>query len=157
MKVSFSQSPNFSNRIIQPIGIVLHHTAGSFIGSVSWCLNKDAKVSYHCIVDTNGDQAILVDDNKRAWHAGRSSFQGKSDCNSFMLGIAVSGNTYSRTLTKEEVESVAKWCVEKIIKFNMPKDLSTITTHRHISPGRKNDVDERAEKLIKDRIKELLK
>jgi N-acetyl-anhydromuramyl-L-alanine amidase AmpD len=153
----FVQTPNISaNREITPIGIVLHHTDGSFNGSVQWCLNPESQVSYHCIVNTNGDRTILAGDNQRAFHAGRSNFKGRVDCNSFMLGIAVSGNTYNRELTQDEIASISEWCVNKIKKFNMPLDLSTITTHGFVSPGRKNDVSPEAEKQILDRIKQLL-
>ena len=136
------------------MGIVLHHTAGSYLGSVSWCLDPKSKVSYHCIVDLNGDRTILANDTDRCWHSGKSSFNGKKDCNSFMLGIAVSGDTNKRRLTDFEVDSVAKWCVNKIKVYKFSIDM--ITTHREISPGRKNDVSIEAEKQIKDQILYLL-
>lgn len=146
----FKQTPNISKFKIKPIGIVLHHTAGSYIGSVSWCLDPKSKVSYHCIVDLNGDRTVLAKDNQRAWHAGKSSFKGKSDCNSFMLGISVSGDTNTRRLTDFEIHSVAEWCVSKMKSLNINFD--NITTHRDISPGRKSDVSIQAEKAIKDKI-----
>lgn len=154
MKTEIKQTPNISSRKIKPEGIILHHTAGSYEGSVSWCLNPKSKVSYHTIVNTNGDKTILAEDTQRTWHAGKSSFKGKSDCNSFMLGIAVSGDTNKRELTEEEIESVACWCMNKMSIWDF--DLEQITTHREVSPGRKNDVDFRAEKRIKNKIKELL-
>jgi len=128
----------------------LHHSAGSYLGSVSWCLDPKSKVSYHCIVDLNGDRTVLAKDNQRAWHAGKSSFKGKSDCNSFMLGISVSGDTNTRRLTDFEIDSVAEWCVSKMRSLNINFD--NITTHREISPGRKSDVSIQAEKAIKDKI-----
>jgi N-acetyl-anhydromuramyl-L-alanine amidase AmpD len=140
---------------MRPEGIVLHHTAGGYSGSVSWCLNAKAKVSYHCIVNTTGERTVLVPDNVRAWHAGVSSFKGKANCNNFLLGIAVSGNTNERELTDQETESVAEWCIRKMKSYNF--GLDSITTHRAISPTRKNDVDQRAEKRIKDKIIDLLK
>jgi N-acetyl-anhydromuramyl-L-alanine amidase AmpD len=151
-------TPNVSRNVrIVPIGIILHHTGGSYAGAVSWCLNPTSQVSYHCIINTNGDRTILAGDNQRTWHAGRSSFNGRSDCNTFMLGVAVSGDTNQRELTDDEIDSVAMWCADKIKQFNMPRNLSTITTHRQVSPGRKNDVDIRAERAIKNKILELLK
>lgn len=146
----FKQTQNISKNTIKPIGIVLHHSAGSYIGSVSWCLDPKSKVSYHCIVDLNGDRTVLAKDNQRAWHAGKSSFKGKSDCNSFMLGISVSGDTNTRRLTDFEIDSVAEWCVSKMRSLNINFD--NITTHREISPGRKSDVSIQAEKAIKDKI-----
>lgn len=153
---TFKQSPNVNkNRVITPIGIILHHTAGSYSGSVSWCLNPQSQVSYHCIVNVDGNRTILAKDNQRAWHAGSSVFKGRNDCNSFMLGIAVSWNTNNRILNDDEVKSVAEWCVEKMKLHNIP--LENITTHRAVSPNRKNDVDIRAEKAIIEEIKRILK
>ena len=146
----FKQTPNISKNTIKPIGIILHHSAGSYLGSVSWCLDPKSKVSYHCIVDLNGDRTVLAKDNQRAWHAGKSSFKGKSDCNSFMLGVSVSGDTNTRRLTDFEIDSVAEWCVGKMRSLNINFD--NITTHREISPGRKSDVSIQAEKVIKDKI-----
>jgi AmpD protein len=154
MKQVVKISPN-KGRVLSPKGIVLHHTAGSYSGSVSWCLNPQSRVSYHAIVNLNGDMTILVPDNAQAWANGVSSFKGKTNCNGFMLSIAVSGNTNERELTEQEVESVAEWCVRKMKAYGF--GLDSITTHRAISPNRKNDVDSRAEKRIKDKIIELIK
>jgi AmpD protein len=149
----FRQSPNTSGTLA-PRGIVLHHSGGSYVGSVSWILNRASKVSYHCLVNTNGERTVMVQDIQRAWHAGASSFRGQSHCNTFMLGIAVTGDTNSRELTTDEINSVAQWCVNKMRQYNFGLDM--ITTHREVSPGRKNDVDVRAERAIKNRIAQLL-
>lgn len=154
MKETFKQTPNISARKIEPEGIILHHTAGSYDGSVSWCLNPDSKVSYHCIVDKNGDRTILAKDCQRAWHAGKSSYKGRKDCNSYMLGISVSGDTNKRELTDEETKSVAKWCIEKMVKHSI--SINKITTHAVVSPGRKFDVSDRAYQTIMDEIREQL-
>ena len=150
MKSVFKQSPNISSKAIVPKGIVLHHTAGAYSGSVAWCLDSKSKVSYHAIVDLNGDMTILAKDNQRAWHAGISSFKGQSNCNDFLLGVAVSGDTTKREITEAEIESVVCWCLDKMELWNI--NIDWITTHREISPGRKNDVDTRAEQKIKERI-----
>jgi len=147
---TIKQTPNYGG-IIKPIGIVLHHTAGTYNSSVNWCLNQLSKVSYHAIVDLNGDFTTLAKDNQRAWHAGVSSFKGKKDCNSFMLGIAVTGDTNKRRLSEFEVETVAKWCVLKMKLYNFCIDW--ITTHREVSPGRKTDVSIDAENQILNKIK----
>jgi N-acetylmuramoyl-L-alanine amidase len=153
-KETFQQSPNVSSRAIKPEGIVLHHSAGSFKGSVSWCSQSKSQVSYHCIVDLDGTRVNLALPTQRAWHAGESSYKGRKDCNSFMVGIAVSGDTTKRELTQQEVESVAEWCVNIMKKYSIA--ITAITTHREISPKRKNDVDLRAEKAIIDEIKKVL-
>ena len=150
----YKQTRNISNTSIVPLGIVLHHTAGSYQGSVNWCLNPESKVSYHVIVDTNGNRTILAKDNQRAWHSGKSSFKGKSDCNSFMIGIAVSGDTTSRQLTQHEVISVAKLCISKMKIHGF--GINEITTHREVAPGRKIDISKSAYDTIIHEIKTLL-
>jgi N-acetyl-anhydromuramyl-L-alanine amidase AmpD len=70
------------------------------------------------------------------------------------LGIAVTGNTSKRLLNEDEINSVAEWCVAKMKLYNFGID--RITTHREICPGRKADVDPRAEKAVKEKILELL-
>jgi len=148
------QTPNISKIPLYATGIVLHHTGGSYAGSVDWCLRRESKVSYHVIIDLKGDRTILAKDNQITWHSGRSSFMGRNLCNNFMLGIAISGDTYRRLLTEDEIESVALLCVEKMKLHNF--GIERITTHRRVSPNRKIDIDVRAETSILNRIKEIL-
>jgi N-acetyl-anhydromuramyl-L-alanine amidase AmpD len=148
-------TPNYTRgKYIEPKGIILHHTAGSWGGSVSWITDKASKVSYHAAVNTNGDIFGFGPDCRRMWHACNCYINGRKNCNDFMLGIAVTGDTNRRTLTIEETKAVAQWCVSKMKLYNFGIDM--ITTHRHVSPGRKNDVDVRSEKAIKDEINRLI-
>lgn len=148
------QSPNVSLRPIRPLGIIIHHSGASFLSTVDWCLRKESKVSYHCVIDLSGRRTILAKDTQRAWHAGRSSFKGMPDCNGFMLGVAVTGDTNKRSLTELEIESVARWCIDKMKLWGI--ELDWITTHREVSPKRKIDVSVEAQKQIKERIVNIL-
>ena len=154
MKKKILQTPNISKIPIKPIGLVWHHSAGSFNGSVAWCMDKVSKVSYHGMVDLDGSYTQLALDHHRVWANGISSFKGLKDCNGFMLSISVSGDTNKRDLTKKEIESMALITIEKMKKHNFKLDM--VTTHREISPGRKNDISEKAEQEIRTRIKQLL-
>jgi AmpD protein len=156
MRKTILQTPNISKGVkIRPIGIVLHHTAGSYNGSVSWCMNAKSKVAYHIIVNTNGDYTQLADDTQRVWANGVSSFKGRSNCNNFMISISVSGDTYNRDLTIGEINTVALLCIEKMKKWNFGIDM--VTTHRHISPSRKTDINPISEKQILNQINLLLR
>ena len=51
----------------------------------------DLKVSAHFLVARNGDITQFVPCQHRAWHAGESSFEGRSVCNDFSVGIELEG------------------------------------------------------------------
>lgn len=152
----FKASPNVSSSRIIPEGVVLHHSSGSYGGSVSWILQDKSNVSYHCIIDTDGSRTSFAEDDRRCWHAGKSRFKGRGGCNGFLLGLAFSGNTNTRELNEDEIASAVEWLLPRFDKWDWPKDLSTVTTHREVSPGRKDDVDSRAEEAILKALKEAL-
>ncbi len=152
----FKASPNISYNTIRPEGVVLHHSYGSYKGGVSWILNDSSNVSYHVLIDTDGSRTVFAKDTQRAWHAGKSAFNGRPGCNNFMLGLAFSGDTTSRELTQAEIDSAVEYLLPRFERWGWPKDLSTITTHKEVSPGRKEDVDSRAEKAIIDALRSAL-
>lgn len=88
--MTFTPSPHYNNRPDPDdvSGIVVHSTANSTLsGVVSWFQNPQAYVSAHYIVGKDGRIVQMVYDHHRAWHAGRSEWQGRPDLNSWTLGI----------------------------------------------------------------------
>lgn len=152
----YKASPNISYSTIRPEGVVLHHSYGSYKGGISWILNDASNVSYHVLINTDGERTVFAKDTQRAWHAGSSSFNGRSGCNGFMLGLAFTGDTNDRELTQAEIDSAVEFLLPRFERWGWPKDLSTVTTHREVSPGRKNDVDSRAEAAIMKALKAAL-
>ena len=148
----YTESPNQSGKI-RPKFIILHHSSGSHDGTKSWILNKASQVSYHYLIAPDGSRTQFVYDTKKAWHAGRSKWNGISALNSHSIGISFYGNTNSRTPSAAEVDSVAKKCIYLMDKFNIALD--GILTHAMVSPGRKNDTSEETYNLVIARIKEL--
>jgi AmpD protein len=147
-------TPNKSGRPITPTMIVLHHTSGSYNGSVSWCMNPESKVSYHVIIARNGNRTVLADDTARCWHAGLSSWQGVPDCNSYSLGVAWDGNTYEDPLGEDAMDSAIQYIIPRMKKWHIP--MSRIVTHQQIAPNRKNDISPADAARFKSRLKAAL-
>jgi len=128
------------------LGVVVHHSDGSFEGSADWCLRKESGVSYHAMCSLTGNIITLAPDTYVAYHSGESSFKGREWCNRFMLGFSFSGTTYGRDLTQEELAAFLGWWNARKSQYGWTKD--SLTTHRAVSPGRKDDISPLAEKQL---------
>jgi len=138
-KEKLLNTPNVSaGRRITPKAVVLHHTAGSYAGSVSWCMDLSSKVSYHAIVAKDGKRTVLADPDERTWHAGVSSWREKKDLNSWSIGAAFEGDTNQRELGQDEMASMAEYLVPLMKRYGLT--LAEVTDHRTVSPGRKDDL-----------------
>ena len=81
----FRPSPNCSG-IIRPEAIVIHYTAGES-GAADWLCQPEARASAHVVIGRQGRVTQLVPFNRRAWHAGRSSWHGRPGLNGWSIGI----------------------------------------------------------------------
>ena len=83
-------SPNFTEREL-PISMLVMHYTGMKSGKAA--LNRlcspDAGVSSHYLVEEDGRIYQLVEEDKRAHHAGVSFWRGIEDCNSASIGIEI--------------------------------------------------------------------
>lgn len=94
------------------------------------------KVSSHLFIRRSGDVWQFVPFTKRAWHAGKSSFQGQTDCNNYSIGIELEG-TDLIPYTQEQYEKLAH--VTAAILAQYPIKLENIVGHCDIAPIRKTD------------------
>ena len=95
------------------------------------------RVSAHCVIYRDGNIEQFVPFNKRAWHAGKSSFQGRSRCNDFSVGIELEGTDY---LAYTHAQYHALVQVTQFIRHCFPHiTLGRIVGHNDIAPGRKTD------------------
>lgn len=98
MDIQYRPSPNFGDRKPQDADVnmlVLHNTAmNSFDSAVDWLCNKTAGVSAHYVIGKDVEVAKLVDEDKRAWHAGRGSWNENNDVNSYSIGIELDNNGF---------------------------------------------------------------
>ncbi|WP_321397704.1 N-acetylmuramoyl-L-alanine amidase [Emcibacter sp.] len=68
--------------------LILHYTGmASSAEALARLRDPDAKVSAHYLIGESGEIHRLVPEEKRAWHAGVSSWEGEDDINSFSIGV----------------------------------------------------------------------
>jgi hypothetical protein len=143
IKLSRQTTGSFAQKIV-PRAIVLHHTSGNYEGSVAWTsrIHNDKGqrlyASYHCIIARDGRRTITNEDTNRAYHAGKSSFNGRSGLNAWSLGVAWEKDTYTEPLSDAAIESALEYILPRMKKWNITPDW--VTDHRTVSPGRKTDI-----------------
>jgi N-acetyl-anhydromuramyl-L-alanine amidase AmpD len=133
-----TKTPNVSAKPITPKAIVLHHSGGSYAGGVSWIKNPASRVSYHCLVAPDGRRTVFADPTQRTWHAGKSTWRGRGDLNSWSVGASFAGDTNKEPLTEDAMASMAEYLIPIMEKYNLAQ--GDITDHRTVSPGRKDDL-----------------
>ncbi|WP_022964061.1 1,6-anhydro-N-acetylmuramyl-L-alanine amidase AmpD [Halopseudomonas pelagia] len=95
------------------------------------------KVSAHFLIERDGTITQFVSCLKRAWHAGRSQYGGRPECNDYSIGIELEG-TDDLPFTPAQYDSLQ--ALTKALQYAYP-DISRyrITGHEFIAPGRKTD------------------
>lgn len=136
-----SLGQNFRQRYL-----IVHYTAMDQDSSVR-ALTKN-NVSSHYLVGDENDKKIylLVDENKRAYHAGNSGWRGDSNLNDASLGIEIVNKGYTTDATGNRVfypypeyqfRKVAQLMKDIVKRYNIkPKN---ILGHSDIAPTRKQD------------------
>src|SRR5947209_2007569 len=90
MELIEAPSPNFDARTAPPDMIVLHYTGmQSGEAAIARLRDPDAKVSAHYVVEEDGRVFRLVEEASRAWHAGVSSWKGRSNLNGVSIGVEI--------------------------------------------------------------------
>lgn len=95
------------------------------------------QVSAHCFIRRNGELIQFVPFQARAWHAGRSEFEGEGECNNYSIGIELEG-TDTEPYTDQQYGALAEISSELLEKY--PKITRyRIVGHSDIAPNRKTD------------------
>ena len=81
-------SPNWNERALPVSMAVIHYTEmESCEAALERLCDPEAQVSAHYLISEEGEVIRLVDESKRAWHAGASYWRGLRDVNSASVGI----------------------------------------------------------------------
>jgi len=95
------------------------------------------RVSAHALVRRDGQVVQYVPFHRRAWHAGESTFRGRSACNDFSIGVELEG---LETGSFEEVQYQRLAELARVLMRRWP-DIAPerIVGHSDVAPGRKRD------------------
>ncbi|MGI9323519.1 MAG: 1,6-anhydro-N-acetylmuramyl-L-alanine amidase AmpD, partial [Pseudomonadales bacterium] len=92
------------------------------------------RVSSHLFIRRDGELVQFVPFNRRAWHAGQSDYQGRSECNDFSIGIELEG-TDDSGFEQAQYDALGRVLVE--LRAHYP--ITDLVGHADIAPGRKTD------------------
>lgn len=139
MKFYEKPSPNFNERKdgLAPEFIIIHYTGMKSTEDALERLSDPAsEVSCHYLLDEKGNIYKMVDEDKRAWHAGVSSWDGKGDINSRSIGIEIS-NRGHEPFTPEQLGTLVLLCHDIMHRHGIPAQ--NVIGHSDIAPDRKQD------------------
>ena len=94
------------------------------------------RVSAHILITRDGNILQFVPFNKKAWHAGVSTFGNKTNCNDFSIGIELEGSDYDE-FDERQYNSLNKILVALMEYYGIKK--KDIVGHSEIAPDRKTD------------------
>ena len=94
----------------------------------------ELRVSSHFLIRRGGEVVQFVPVERRAWHAGASSWRGRGRCNDFSVGIELEG-------TEDDAFTAAQYRgLTRLIRDLQKKHpIRDIAAHSEVAPGRKTD------------------
>ena len=141
-------SPNFDSkkRSKNSIKIIVIHYTGmqSERESLAKLCNPKSKVSSHFLINQNGKVYRLVQDDRVAWHAGKSCWGNYKNLNKNSIGIELVNKGHQLGYTnfkKKQLISLIKILKKIIRKYKIKKKY--IVGHSDIAPLRKIDPGEK--------------
>ncbi len=143
MVVLDAPSPNCGERRngLRPTLVVLHHTAmATAEAALARLRDPAAEVSAHYLVAEDGRVWRLVDEERRAWHAGAGSWLGMDDVNSRSIGIELAnpGPLAGFPPFPEPLMAALEALLDAVMaRWGLPP--AAVIAHSDMAPGRKAD------------------
>jgi len=143
-------SVNFGERAVDvPLQYIVLHYTGMPTGQSALDLlcdaNAENRVSAHYMIEEDGHIFQLVDESKRAWHAGKSFWRDTTDLNSASIGIELvnPGHEFGyRDFPSQQIAALKELMHDIIKRHNLSAETAPIG-HSDIAPDRKADPGER--------------
>lgn len=135
LPVDVRPSPNAGER--RPNYVILHHTTNDTAEqALATLTSRMAQVSAHYLIARDGRIFYLVDELKRAWHAGDSYWGGNRDLNSSSIGIELDNNG-SEPFPDAQIDALIALLGDLALRWNIPA--ANVLGHGDVAPGRKVD------------------
>jgi N-acetylmuramoyl-L-alanine amidase len=124
--------------------VVLHYTSTDLAHSLA--LLTHGEVSSHYLIDAHPATIYqLVDENRRAWHAGDSQWRGRTWLNASTIGIELVNQGYQDTpngrvwqpYSAAQIDALIVLLKDIVARHQLP--LGSIIGHSDIAPQRKTD------------------
>ena len=148
MMLKVNKSLNFSKkpRSLRAIRYLIIHYSGMQSGRVSMDRLKNPKsnVSCHYFIQRNGSIYSMVEDNKIAWHAGKSKWRNLNNLNKHSIGIEIQNKGHFisyQNYPKKQISSLIRLIKILMKKYKIKK--KNILGHSDIAPLRKLDPGEK--------------
>lgn len=137
-------SPNWDARAAPVSMVVLHYTGmPDPAAALERLVDATAKVSAHHLIDEDGTVTALVDEDKRAWHAGHGFWRGITDINSASIGIELvnPGHEWGyRAFPDAQIEALLPLLARIVRRYDVPR--ANVVGHSDVAPARKEDPGE---------------
>ena len=125
--------------------IVIHYTGmQSKVASINRLLSNRHKVSCHYLIDQKGVIIKMVEENKVAWHAGKSKWKNFNNLNKNSIGIELvnKGHEFGyEKFSDVQIRKLINLCLHLKRKYKIKN--SNVLGHSDIAPLRKKDPGEK--------------
>jgi N-acetylmuramoyl-L-alanine amidase len=138
-------SPNHNERPFVPVELIVLHYTGmqTSDAALEWLCNPASGVSAHYFVEEDGTIFQLVEEDRRAWHAGVAHWRGATNINDISIGIEIAncGHEWGYTpFPAAQITAVKKLCADIMHRHELPA--YSVVGHSDVAPTRKQDPGE---------------
>ena len=133
LKDDYRSPRNKERRLRKATTLVVLHTTEAHAKS---SLNKlcERGEAHYCVVE-NGTVYRIIDRDREAFHAGRSMWNGKEDCDTYAIGIEVVGH-HDQAVTLQQLDAL-RALLDKLKQAYKLKDWQVVC-HSHVAYGAPN-------------------
>ncbi len=133
LKDDYHSPRNKERRVRKATTLIVLHTTEAHAKS---SLNKlcERGEAHYCVVE-NGTVYRIIDRDREAFHAGRSMWNGKEDCDTYAIGIEVVGH-HDQAVTLQQLDAL-RALLDKLKQAYRLKDWQVVC-HSHVAYGAPN-------------------